>query len=85
MPAGGPNDHPLTDILIYKLPVYNDEADELIRKIRTLSSTRELDEWWEKEIGWTATPELALTRSKARYAELLKRAKASGWEIQDQQ
>ena len=50
---GKPGDHPLTDILSYKLEVYGQVADELIRKIGELCSPRELDEWWDREIGWS--------------------------------
>jgi len=81
MPAGGPGDHPLTDILNYKLPTYGPEADELIRNINSLSSTRELYIWWEKEIGWMESPELALSKAKTHYEKLLERAKEDGWEV----
>jgi hypothetical protein len=80
MPAGGPHDHPLTDILFYKIEVYGAEADELVRKIAALCSRRELDEWWEREIGWSEDKTLALHKAQARYEELAKRARESGWE-----
>ena len=81
MPNGKPGDHPLTDLFTHKLEVYGQEADELIRKIGALSSGRELDEWWEREIGWTSDRELVLRKARARYEELAKRARESGWEI----
>lgn len=77
---GKPGDHPLTDICGHRLEVYGQEADELIRRIAELCSPRELDEWWQKEIGWSADPALALTKARARYEELSKRARDSGWE-----
>ena len=75
------NRHPLNDIFNWKLPVYGDEADELIRKIGALSSGQETIEWWEKKIGWMADSEEALFQAKIRYEEVLKRAKESGWEL----
>lgn len=80
MPNGAHGDHPLTDILDHKLPVYGAEADELIRKISSLCSWRELDEWWEREIGWSKDQTLALRKAQTRYEELSKRAREGGWE-----
>ena len=80
MPPGGPRDHPILDIVHYKLPVYGEEADGIIREISRLCSTRELYEWWEKEIGWTIHPGLALRKARSRFDELQTRAKESGWE-----
>jgi hypothetical protein len=80
---GKPGDHPVTDILVHKHAVYGREADELIRKIAALCSRRELDEWWEREIGWSKDPDLVLGKASARYAELLKKAKESGWETDE--
>ena len=78
---GKPGDHPLTDILVHKHQVYGSEADELIQKISALCSRRELDEWWEREIGWCKDADLVLRKAQARYAELTERAKQSGWEL----
>lgn len=78
---GKPGDHPLTDILVHKHQVYGSEADELIRKISALCSRRELDEWWQREIGWSKDADLVLRKAQARYAELTERAKQSGWEL----
>jgi hypothetical protein len=80
MPNGKPGDHPLTDILIHKVKVYGDEADDLIRKIAELSSRRELDEWWEQEIGWSPERNTVANKARMRFEELLKRAKDRGWE-----
>lgn len=77
---GKPGDHPLTDLLHHKHGVYGGEADELIRKIAALCSRRELDDWWAREIDWSKDSELVLRKARARHAELLKRAKESGWE-----
>jgi len=80
MPNGKPGDHPLTDILVHRLKVYGREADELIRKIAELCSRRELDEWWEKEIGWSPEHDLVVRKTRIRFDELFERAKRSGWE-----
>jgi hypothetical protein len=77
---GKPGDHPLTDIFIHKLEIYGREADELIRKIGELCSRRQMDEWWEREIGWSDDRALALRKARERYEGLAKRARASGWE-----
>jgi len=80
MPNGKPGDHPLTDLLVHKSKVYGKEADELIRQIASLCSSRELDEWWEKEIGWTNDLKLVLEKARDRHQQLVARAKSSGWE-----
>ena len=80
MANGKPSDHPLTDILVHKLTVYG-EADDLIRQIAELSSRQELDEWWEREIGWSPEGHSLLSKARVRLDELLRRAKQSGWEI----
>jgi hypothetical protein len=77
---GKPGDHPLTDLLVHKLEVYGRETDELIRRIAALCSRRELDDWWEREIGWSEDSESILRKASARHTELVKRAKENGWE-----
>lgn len=83
MPNGTAGDPPLTDILFHKVEVYGREADETIRKISELCSRRELEEWWDREITWSSDTHLVLAKSKSRLAELLRRAKESGWEVQE--
>lgn len=77
---GKPGDHPLTDLLAYRQEVYGRETDELIRRIAALCSPRELGEWWDREIAWSKDLELVSRKARARHAELVKRAKESGWE-----
>jgi hypothetical protein len=83
MPNGTVGDHPLTDILFHKVQVYGQEADETIRKISALCSRRELEQWWDREIAWSSDTALALGKAKLRLAELLRRAKESGWEVRE--
>ena len=50
MAAGGPGNHPLSDIVDYKLDVYNAECDELIRQISKLVSMNqlyEMSDWFD--------------------------------------
>lgn len=42
VPAGGPGDDPITDIITYHLPVFSPEADLLIAEIVALGGEREL-------------------------------------------
>ncbi len=81
MAAGGPGDHPLTDVINYDIETYGKEADDLLKKLWPLMSRRELWEWWEKEIGWECKPETALLKIKDQYLIAQGRAKNSGWEI----
>jgi hypothetical protein len=82
MAAGGPGDHPLTDVINYDIEVYGKEADELLKKLEPLMSRRELWEWWEKEIGWECDPPNALNKIKEQFSVAESRARNSGWEIQ---
>jgi len=80
MPNGKRGDHPLTDILLHGMQVYGEEADEAIRKIAALSSTRELDAWWESTIGWKPDKNTVLPAAQKYLKELEQRAKEGGWE-----
>ena len=80
MPNGKPGDHPLTDILVHMQKVYGQEGDDLIRTIANLCSRRELDEWWQREIGWSHDHDSVVSKARKRLDELLERAKQSGWE-----
>jgi hypothetical protein len=82
MPNGRPGDHPLTDILVHKLNVYGREADHLICRIAELCSRRELEEWWNREIGWSPDRDSIISKVRRRHNELLRRAKQGGWERQ---
>ena len=70
----------MTDILIHKVRVYGDEVDELILKIAELCRRRELDEWWEREIGWSPKRDSLVRKAQTRLDELRERARRSSWE-----
>ncbi len=78
MPNSKPGDHPLSDILVYKLEVYGPEADDLIRGISEFSSRYELYEWWNSEINWSTDRDLVQRKAEARFQELMQRSSQSG-------
>jgi hypothetical protein len=79
MPDGKPGDHPLTDILLFKIETYGPEADEAIRSVSELSSRRELYEWWNEAINWSTDRDLVLRKAQERFMELIQRSNQSGW------
>lgn len=81
MAAGGPGDHPLSDIIRYRIATYDTTTDNLIRELSELLSPRELDEWWSTEIGWLCSASIAASKSQAKLAWAQTRAKHSGWEF----
>jgi hypothetical protein len=70
----------LSDILVDRSEFTAREADEVIRKIAQLCSRRELDEWWQREIGWSPERDSVGRKARMRFAELSERAKRSGRE-----
>jgi hypothetical protein len=83
MAAGGPGDHPLTDIINFKLNVFNKECDELIRQISKYVSINQLYEmfnWFDNfYITELQLIEFEITL-KLKLAELIKNAEDNGWE-----
>ena len=75
MPNGRPHDHPLTDILVHSISVYGEQTDSLIRKIAGLCSHQELDEWWEREIGWSDNEQSVFQKARLQLDRLIQRAK----------
>jgi hypothetical protein len=65
----------------HKTQVYGPEADDIIRRISQLCSRAELEEWWDREIHWSKDSGLVLAKAQSRLAELIQRAKSSGWEV----
>ena len=83
MAAGGPGDHPLTDILNFQLNVYNKECDELIREISKYVSRNQLYEMFDWLDNFHITEkqlkEYEFTL-KLKLDELIKNAENNGWE-----
>lgn len=52
MPNGKPGDNPLTDIVVYGLPVYTHKADALIREIAELGGSEQISEMLWSEYGY---------------------------------
>lgn len=86
MAAGGPGDHPLTDILNFKLEVYNKECDELIKQISKFVSRHTLSEMFDWFDNFSATDNQlkAFENNLSQKLEELKtEAKINGWEIEN--
>ncbi|MCD4792492.1 MAG: hypothetical protein K8R54_04605 [Bacteroidales bacterium] len=85
MAAGGPGDHPLTDIVNYKLEVYNKECDELIREISKFVSLDRLYEMFDWKDNFSIT-EKQLKKFEVvlenKLSGLKEQAIKNGWEIQ---
>ena len=84
MPAGGPEDHPLTDILRFNLDVYSKTCDSLIREISKFVSLDELFEmfdWFNIDRNSKSRTDEFEIQLKAKLYELSEKAKNNGWEI----
>lgn len=84
MAAGGPRDHPLTDIVNYNLEVYSEKCDRLIREMTKFLSLDRLYEMFDWKDNFSITDkqlnefELILER---KLFELKEQAIKNGWEI----
>ncbi|MFH1640823.1 MAG: hypothetical protein ABIA66_02535 [Candidatus Omnitrophota bacterium] len=78
MSNGKQGDHPLTDILIHKVPVFSPSADKLIIEIAKYIPTYKLREMF----NWFSPP--TLSEFEKQLKEILDRlkieAKEKGWE-----
>lgn len=83
MTAGGPGDHPLSDVLNYGIEVYGAATDELLVRLGQLLSRRELEAFWEAEIGWGCDPEVANRKLSEKLKWAKARAKKSGWDTNE--
>ncbi len=84
MAAGGPGDHPLTDIVKFNLDVYNETCDELVRNISKYASLQELYELFDWIDNFSASAldlEKFENSLKSELLELKKKANNNGWEI----
>ena len=79
MAAGGPGDDPVSDILVYGLPVYSPDTDDLVRRIARFVSRERLGamvDWFNPP----PLPELNKILVK-RLDQLERQARADGWEV----
>jgi hypothetical protein len=83
VPNGKPYDHPLTEIFVPAIPIYGEEADDLIRRIAGLCSPHELSEWWEREIGWSCGKDSALHNAQLQLTWLSQRDRDNACEAKD--
>lgn len=79
MPNGKRGDHPLTDILLHKLPTFSPVIDDLIREIAALGGKEKL----EVAFDLFAPPPLATFEEKLRAMrdQLKQEARERGWEV----
>lgn len=91
MPNGKPGDHPLTDLLVHRIPVFGSEADSLIREIcqlggEALIEGRQdvMDLAWDAQWRKTLTPQELdglVEELRSIRNELLEQRKHQGWEV----
>jgi hypothetical protein len=65
-----PGEHPLADILNYRIETYGVEADIYIRAIWDYIGPDATFAWWEKEIGRDGNSDLALQKAGTTLDEL---------------
>ncbi len=82
MAAGGPGDHPLSDILNFNMEVYGEKCDNLIRQISRyvdINTMYEMIDWFDNShLRDTEKFEIML---KDVLQELEQKAKSNGFEI----
>lgn len=86
VPAGGPGDEPLIDILRWRRPVYSLAVDSLIAELSELCGGLSVEVLLrEHRILWMDRSKADLTRAEALLAakrdELYRSARASGWDM----
>lgn len=84
MAAGGPGDHPLTDIVKFNLDVYNKTCDSLVREISKFISLYDLSEmfdWFDISPDSKSKLEDFEAQLKVKLQELKKKANNDGWEL----
>jgi hypothetical protein len=87
MPAGGPGDEPLPDILRWRRPVYSQAADTLIAELVELGGVQSAQDILERfgPLPERRTgEELASVEAllEAKRDELLRHAHESGWDME---
>jgi hypothetical protein len=87
MPAGGPGDEPLLDILRWRRPVYSQAVDTLIAELVELGGVQSAEDVLER-LGTIPTQptreELTTLEAllEAKRDELLGHAEVSGWDME---
>jgi len=84
MAAGGPGDHPLTDIVKFNLEVYNENCDKLVREISKFVSFQELYEMFDWFDNFSATKKQLKNfenELNIKLNELKLQAQKNGYEI----
>jgi hypothetical protein len=84
MAAGGPGDHPLTDIVSYNLDIYNKNCDSLIREISkfvSLNNLFEMYDWFGIQSPQNSQNDKFEIELREKLQELREKAKNDGWEI----
>jgi hypothetical protein len=84
MAAGGPGDHPLTDVVKYNIDVFNQQCDTLIREIAKFVSLYELSEmfdWFSITTNSKSELEEFEIQLKVKLQELREKAEKGGWEL----
>jgi hypothetical protein len=87
MPAGGPGDEPLIDILRWRRPVYSQAVDTLIAELVELGGVQSVEDVLER-LGTIPTQptreELTTLEAllEAKRDELLGHAEVSGWDME---
>ena len=81
MPNGKHGDHPLTDILLHKLPTFSPIIDQLIVEIAALGGEKDI----ESKFNLFKPPPFNLfeTELKKIRDRLKKEAKERGWEVKE--
>jgi hypothetical protein len=79
VPNGKPGDHPINDIVDYRLPVFSSEIDEMVRRIAALVPRHRM---WGM-FDWFSPPPLAEFERQVREVlrSLERDAEERGWEI----
>jgi len=81
MPDNSPDIHPITSILAgTPNGHYGPETAYLITAISRLCSESEIYAWWEKEIGWNGSPEVARKKSIDKYNQMVNPT-GEGWQM----
>ena len=80
MANGKTGDHPLTDIIVYRVAVFTPEIDDLVLRISKLMPQHDM----EKLVDWFSPPPTDVLEQTLRehYESLCKEAKERGWEVE---